>query len=196
MCKLYLVIKIVSGSYDIVVDYDGIAVPGSPFPVEVHEGCDSSKVKAYGPGLEKGKTNQPAKFTVDTRGAGTGGLGLAVEGPSDAKIVCTVEEIFLFKTCYCESEVLTDMLIIFKDGKDGTCQVEYFPTTPGDYEVNVTYGGDNIPGSPFVVPISDVVDPSKVEVDVYYDFRRISSNLHNFLGRLFVWALVFLKLSV
>jgi len=74
----------------VVVDYDEVPVPGSPFPIAVEEGCDPSKVKAYGPGLKSGTTNKPAKFVVDTRGAGSGGLGLAVEGPSDAKITCTV----------------------------------------------------------------------------------------------------------
>uniref|UniRef100_H2ZJ12 Uncharacterized protein n=1 Tax=Ciona savignyi TaxID=51511 RepID=H2ZJ12_CIOSA len=119
------------------VDYDDVPVPGSPFNVGVDEGCDPSRVKAHGPGLEQGTTNKPAKFTVDTRGAGTGGLGLAVEGPSDAKITCT-------------------------DSKDGTCAVEYLPTAPGEYEVNITYGGQNIPGSPFIVPVKDTVDPRKV----------------------------------
>jgi len=51
---------------------------------------------------------------------------------------------------------------VFQDSKDGTCAVEYFPTAPGDYDVNITYGGQNIPGSPFGVSIKDVVDPSKV----------------------------------
>lgn len=37
------------------------------------------KCKAFGPGLEKGIVNQPNRFTIDTRGAGTGGLGLAIE---------------------------------------------------------------------------------------------------------------------
>ena len=78
------------GPHELHVDYDEVPVPGSPFPINVVEGCDPSKVKAYGPGIEQGTTNKPAKFTVDTRGAGTGGLGLAVEGPSDAKISCTV----------------------------------------------------------------------------------------------------------
>nr|XP_039265539.1 filamin-C-like isoform X3 [Styela clava] len=125
------------GPCEILVDYDGCEVPGSPFPVNVEEGCDASKVKAYGPGLISGTTEEPAKFTVDTRGAGTGGLALEVEGPSDAKVTCT-------------------------DGKDGTCQVEYLPTEAGQYEVNITYGGDAIPGCPFVVPIKDKVDPTKV----------------------------------
>lgn len=55
------------------------------------------------------------------RGAGTGGLGLAIEGPSEAKMSC-------------------------KDNKDGSCSVEYIPFTPGDYDVNITFGGLPIPG--------------------------------------------------
>lgn len=55
------------------------------------------------------------------RGAGTGGLGLAVEGPSEAKMSC-------------------------KDNKDGSCSVEYIPFTLGEYDVNITFGGLPIPG--------------------------------------------------
>lgn len=37
------------------------------------EPSNPSKVKVYGPGVEKGvKTNQPTYFTVDCRGAGSG----------------------------------------------------------------------------------------------------------------------------
>lgn len=57
------------------------------------------------------------------RGAGTGGLGLAIEGPSEAKMSC-------------------------KDNKDGSCTVEYIPFTAGDYDVNITFGGQPIPGGP------------------------------------------------
>lgn len=94
------------------------------------------------------------------RGAGTGGLGLAIEGPSEAKMSC-------------------------KDNKDGSCSVEYIPFTPGEYDVNITFGGLPIPGqtpvcgsgvtferspktspcalgSPFSVPVRELVDPSKV----------------------------------
>lgn len=61
-----------------------------------------------------------------------------MEGASEAKISC-------------------------KDNKDGSCSVEYIPFTPGDYDVNITYGGHPIPGSPFQVPVKDPVDPSKVK---------------------------------
>lgn len=91
MFSLYFHISfLILGPHELFVDYDDVPVARSPFPINVVEGCDASKVKAYGPGLENGTTNKPAKFTVDTRGAGTGGLGLAIEGPSDAKITCKV----------------------------------------------------------------------------------------------------------
>lgn len=82
-----------------MVDYDGVEVPGSPFPVNVTEGSDASRVKAYGPGLERGVTDEAAKFTVDTRGAGSGGLALLIEGPSDAKVQTNVN-IGLLLTCF------------------------------------------------------------------------------------------------
>ncbi|XP_030622681.1 filamin-C-like isoform X2 [Chanos chanos] len=126
------------GMHLIEVLYDDVPVPMSPFRVSVVEGCDPTRVRAYGPGLESGLVNKSNCFTVETRGAGTGGLGLTVEGPSEAKMSC-------------------------KDNKDGSCSVEYVPLTPGDYDVNITYGGHPIPGSPFRVPVRDVVDVSKVK---------------------------------
>uniref|UniRef100_A0AAQ4S922 Calponin-homology (CH) domain-containing protein n=1 Tax=Gasterosteus aculeatus aculeatus TaxID=481459 RepID=A0AAQ4S922_GASAC len=126
------------GMHMIEVQYDEAPVPKSPFRVSVVEGCDPTRVRAYGPGLEGGITNKPNCFTVETRGAGTGGLGLTIEGASEAKISC-------------------------KDNKDGSCSVEYIPFTTGDYDVNINYGGHPIPGSPFRVPVKDPVDPSKVK---------------------------------
>ncbi|XP_061910179.1 filamin-A isoform X1 [Entelurus aequoreus] len=126
------------GQHSVEVCYDGTPVPKSPFRVAVTEGCDPARVRVHGPGLKSGTTNKPNKFTVETRGAGTGGLGLAMEGPSEAKMSCT-------------------------DNKDGSCSVEYVPYEPGTYNLNVTYGGQPISGSPFSVPVSDTVDSSKVK---------------------------------
>uniref|UniRef100_A0A4W5R282 Filamin C n=1 Tax=Hucho hucho TaxID=62062 RepID=A0A4W5R282_9TELE len=128
----------VPGMHLIEVLYDDVTVPKSPFRVSVVEGCDPTRVRAYGPGLEGGLINKPNCFTVETRGAGTGGLGLTIEGASEAKMTC-------------------------KDNKDGSCSVEYVPFTPGEYDVNINFGGHPIPGSPFRVPVKDVVDPSKVK---------------------------------
>uniref|UniRef100_A0A672YRV6 Filamin B n=1 Tax=Sphaeramia orbicularis TaxID=375764 RepID=A0A672YRV6_9TELE len=128
-----------NGVHIVQVLYDDTPIPKSPFRVSVSEGCDPSKVVATGPGLQQALTEQPNNFNIITRGAGIGGLGITVEGPSESKMSC-------------------------KDNKDGSCSVEYIPFTPGLYDVNITYGGGHIPGSPFKVPVKDVVDPSKVKV--------------------------------
>ncbi|XP_016373545.1 filamin-A-like isoform X1 [Sinocyclocheilus rhinocerous] len=126
------------GTHSVEVIYDNTPIPKSPFRVPVTEGCDPARVRVHGPGLQSGITNKPNKFTVETRGAGTGGLGLAMEGPSEAKMSCT-------------------------DNKDGSCSVEYIPYEPGTYNLNVTYGGQPITGSPFSVPVHDTVDATKVK---------------------------------
>ncbi|XP_075143986.1 filamin-B isoform X3 [Leptodactylus fuscus] len=127
------------GVHMVTVNYDDEPVPRSPFKVGVTEGCFPSRVKAEGAGLKEALTNKPNAFSVITRGAGIGGLGITVEGPSESKMSC-------------------------KDNKDGSCSVEYIPYAPGDYDVNITYDGEHIPGSPFKVPVKDVIDPSKVKV--------------------------------
>uniref|UniRef100_A0A3Q3B3P4 Filamin B n=1 Tax=Kryptolebias marmoratus TaxID=37003 RepID=A0A3Q3B3P4_KRYMA len=128
-----------SGVHSVEVLYDDTPVPQSPFRVSVSEGCDPSRVVATGPGLQQALTDQTNSFNIVTRGAGIGGLGITVEGPSESKMSC-------------------------KDNKDGSCSVEYVPLTPGLYDVNITYGGEHIPGSPFKVPAKDLVDSSKVKV--------------------------------
>ncbi|XP_017560373.1 filamin-B isoform X1 [Pygocentrus nattereri] len=128
-----------NGVHAVEVLYDETPVPKSPFQVSVAEGCDPTRVVAKGPGLEQGLTDKPNKFSIITRGAGIGGLGITVEGPSESKMSC-------------------------KDNKDGSCNVEYTPYAPGLYDVNITYGGQHIPGSPFKVPVKDVVDSSKVKL--------------------------------
>lgn len=86
------------------VTYENIPVPGSPFHVKVVPGCDPKRVRAYGPGLENATTNEATTFTIETKGAGQGSLGLAIEGPSEAKMIC-------------------------KDNQDGTCLMEYIPVS-------------------------------------------------------------------
>ncbi|XP_021916471.1 filamin-A isoform X2 [Zootermopsis nevadensis] len=126
------------GRHTIDILYDGLPIPGSPFVVNVRRGCDPSKCRAFGPGLEHGLVDQANVFTVETKGAGTGGLGLAIEGPSEAKMTC-------------------------KDNRDGSCSVEYIPTEPGDYDVSIKFADQHIPGSPFKVPVDKTVDASSVK---------------------------------
>lgn len=40
--------------------------------------------------------------------------------------------------------------------------MKYYPTTPGKYAIHVTCGDEDIPKSPFMVPISPAGDAKKV----------------------------------
>ncbi|XP_043469574.1 filamin-A isoform X2 [Leptopilina heterotoma] len=118
----------VEGPHTIDVLCNNIPVPGSPFPVSVKKTSDAGRCRAFGPGLQKGVVNKPNHFTVETKDAGTGGLRLLIEGPSEAIVKC-------------------------KDNYDGSCSVEYEPSEPGEYDVSIKFADKDIPGSPFKVPI-------------------------------------------
>ena len=130
------------GPHLVAVKYAGKEVPKSPFSVQATpQGPPASKVKAYGPGLESGMATKPCSFTIDTtETTQPGGLGVTVEGPAESKIEC-------------------------RDNQDGTCDVTYYPTVPGDYNINITYADEHIPKSPFkagIVPSGDI-DVSRVK---------------------------------
>lgn len=112
------------GEYLLSICFGGTPITPQPFRLQCLGVGDSTKVRAFGPGLERGLVGQPAEFMIDTRGAGQGGLGVTVEGPCEAAINC-------------------------RDNGDGTCNVAYLPTEPGDYTVNITFNDCHIMGSPF-----------------------------------------------
>lgn len=73
------------GIHELCVKYNGEHVQGSPYKFHV-DSISSGHVTAYGPGLTHGVTGEPCNFTISTKGAGAGGLSLAVEGPSKAEV--------------------------------------------------------------------------------------------------------------
>lgn len=56
-------------------------------------------------------------------------VGFSIEGPSEARIDCA-------------------------DNGDGSATVVYWPTVPGEYAVHILCNDENIPKSPYMVPIS------------------------------------------
>ena len=115
-----------AGPHTVNIKYNGQEVEGSPFFVDV---CDPAAVRAYGPGLERAVTKEPAHFTVDASEAGSGALGLQITGPADCDINC-------------------------KEVSPGKYEVSYIAPRPGVYNVEVKFADKEVDGSPFKVKCS------------------------------------------
>ena len=122
-----------TGRHRLVLKYAGNELRESPIDISL---ADSSKVKVTGPGLEGGKLGDEIVIDVDTSEAGEGGLALSLAGPVQAKMDCD-------------------------DHHDGTATLKFKPEEPGEYKLDVKFGGEDVPGSVFSIP---VIDPSKVKV--------------------------------
>lgn len=82
--------------------------------------------------------------------------GFAIEGPSQARIEC-------------------------EDQNDGSCDVRYWPTEPGEYAVHVMCDDDDIEESPYmayIVPDNKASNPDQVptygeaSMVLYYFFAQ------------------------
>lgn len=127
------------GRYIIMITFAGHEIHKSPFEVNVGP-YKETLIKAYGPGLAGGVAAYPALFTVETNGE-TGALGFSIQGPSQARIEC-------------------------HDNGDGSADVRYYPTAPGEYAVHILCDNEDIPNSPYIAQILPNTDyyPDKVEV--------------------------------
>uniref|UniRef100_UPI003AAB6456 filamin-B-like n=1 Tax=Centroberyx gerrardi TaxID=166262 RepID=UPI003AAB6456 len=128
------------GEMVIMVKFGGDPIAKSPFSVGVAAPLDLSRVNVDG--LDgRVEVGQDQEFAVDTKGAGgQGHLEVAVLGPSQRAVPCTVEP---------------------RPGTADRSLVRYTPPEEGAYAVNVSYDGHPVPGSPFPVEAQLPPDPSK-----------------------------------
>lgn len=119
------------GEHTVFVKRLGKQIKNSPFKIKVAENDvgSASKVKITGDAIKEGKTQTDNAFVIDTRKAGYGGLSMSIEGPSKADIKC-------------------------QDSVDGTLQVSYRPTEPGNYVLNLKFADHHINGSPFNIKVT------------------------------------------
>ena len=105
-------------------------MPNSPCKVGVLPQYEASKVKAGGDGLDKKgvPASIPVEFTIDASDAGEGHLSVRITDPEGRDKKCQIE-----------------------NNNDGTFTVRYVPDIVGRYTIEINYGGDGIPFSPFPV---------------------------------------------
>ena len=111
-----------------VLDTD---VKKSPFTVKV---CDPSLCKVDGLGTGKGRVHEPISFDISTAGAGDDKPTVKVKGP--------------FAT---QKPKL-------KTTGDDEYEATFTPDEPGDHKIDVLFGGEPIPGSPFHKYVDELPD--------------------------------------
>ncbi|KAI6171470.1 hypothetical protein M3Y97_01048000 [Aphelenchoides bicaudatus] len=124
--KSFIYSPLGTGPHTVSITCNGQHLGQSPYKVDVAPKTNLA-VRAVGPGLEGGVANEPAVFYVDTKGDANI-LEFSTEGPSQSEIQSV-------------------------DNGDNTALVEYRPSKPGVYKVNVLNKGEHIKDSPFVIMI-------------------------------------------
>lgn len=123
------------GSYELVLLFNDVHIPGSPFGVAVDEDPNHrgpygfpEKVKIHGAGLRGGKSGAPCTFYVDLTDAGAGTLSIEIQGPGEAPIQLEKHD-------------------------NGQTAVSYIPPTEGEYTVAVKFSNEDVTGSPYKISI-------------------------------------------
>ena len=124
------------GEYAVHILCNDEDIPESPYMAQIAPATnafDASKVIAEGPGLQKTgvTTNKYAEFTVDTRKAGKAPLKIT-----------------------CEDDQHKPVNVEIVDKKNGTFACKYMPKKQCKHTVTITYGGVQIPKSPFKVNLT------------------------------------------
>ncbi len=127
-----------AGEYKLDIKFGGQEVPGAPFALQVY---DPTKVKAYGSGVtgDGARVGAPAEVFVDTRDTGLAPMDVQVTSPDGE----------------------TSAVELKPTEEKGVFLGSYTPKEAGHHGLEVKFGGDQIPDSPFSVPICD---PSKVQL--------------------------------
>ncbi|CAL8076764.1 unnamed protein product [Calicophoron daubneyi] len=143
-----------AGTYKVSVRFNDANITGSPFSVDVKKKIDPTKVKCYGSGLESEylRAGAPAEFMIDTRKAGEAPLQVMYRPKPGAELCpATVE--------------LVDIVEGKKSSHVKRChKVTYIPEEEGECDIEVTFNGEHVPGSPFKVNILKACDAAYVRV--------------------------------
>jgi filamin len=128
------------GNHVVEVTYQGKQIQKSPFHVFINSSKpDPAQTLCYGPGLEGGEAHNPATFTIEARNKA--GKPIKKGGHPYAVVV----------TDPYGEKIPADLI----DNNDGTYNVTYHPTDPGDFKVEVLLNRVHCAKSPYTVPIGE-----------------------------------------
>jgi len=146
------------GVHTVDVELGGKKIPGSPFLVRIVQAADKKKVLLYGNGLSSGLLDEvESTVHVDTKGAGPGDLKVRVHGPKNGFRVDIAHD-------YHDNRVVN---------------INYNPTIPGLYTLNVYWSGEHVSGSPsevYLAPSADLLDTWNCDPDRIREAEGLSGN--------------------
>nr|CAD7395119.1 unnamed protein product [Timema cristinae] len=122
---------VVTGTYKIDVTHGARAVRGSPYYCQVF---DSSKVRLDDVGPRSVTVNENIAFKVVRREAGFSELDVTVTSPLGQDLPLEVKS--------CPGDKDTDL-------------IEFCPSLAGSYRFSITYGGEEVPGSPVTFTVEE-----------------------------------------
>lgn len=127
------------GLHSINIFYAGKPITNSPFGVRIAPVSDARKVRASGRGLQPTgvRVKDSAMFKIYTEGAGEGVPEVRIIGPAGINHECHISKI-----------------------DATTYEANYIPIKEGRYRIMVSYGGVEIPKSPFDVGVGPKKDSS------------------------------------
>jgi hypothetical protein len=134
------------GPHNIAITWGGVAIANTPFVVLIDKDPDlpdSSKCRAYGPGLEGGTAGATATFFLELNVPS----GQPYPGDLNDLPVPLVVQVL-------DPSGATVPLARSLAPRAGTLQFDYVPPSAGMYRVEVSVDGEQVPGSVFSVPIS------------------------------------------
>jgi filamin len=132
-----------TGGYLIHVNFYNQPAPGSPYRINIIEGANATRVKAYGPALESRTmlmSHTQQEFFVNANQAGNGDLVVVIRGQKE------------------------DPKVFITDEGDGIFAVKFEVLGSGRYYANVWWGNAHIPGSPYPLKIIPRPNPAMVKV--------------------------------
>lgn len=106
-------------------------VAGSPFKITVTSKIagDPQKVQVDPESLKQGSIDESNEFYIDSRAAGSGKIGVSMQGPCKPEVTCSPAK------------------------EPGVFKVTWRVTEHGKYTLELRYDGVEIPGSPFVINV-------------------------------------------
>lgn len=127
-----------AGLHTVDLLWSGAPISGSPFTVNIAVPADASKCRVGKLPEGRLRANHAYSFDVDASNAGSGDMKASAQGPTVPES-CSV-----------------------KDNGDRLYAVDFSPAEVGPLRVEVAYGDEPIPESPFTFTVND---PTKVKVN-------------------------------